>query len=71
MSFKVVFLKDSHAVGVSPWADREQAIAYAKDHFPIRQRKLGATSVYVVEILTDKVVFRLPAREPVYPEQAN
>jgi hypothetical protein len=58
--FKVVFLKDNERVERANWADKESAIAYARRELPLREKKLGATAAYVVELQTREVVFVLP-----------
>jgi hypothetical protein len=64
MSYKVVFLRGVEDVGSSPWMSRHLAVKHAKDQFPLRRRRLGATAVYVVERLTDDVVFSFPGLAP-------
>jgi hypothetical protein len=64
MSCKVVFLRGLQDVGCSPWMNKDLAVEHAKDQFPLRRRKLGATAVYVVDRLTDEVVFSFPALAP-------
>ena len=62
MAYTVVFLKGDKIVGMTPWVDRDRAIAHAKQDFPIRRRKVGATSVHVVDVMTSEVIFALPTK---------
>jgi hypothetical protein len=64
MSYKVVFLRGAQDVGSSPWMSKDLALEHAKDQFPFRRRRLGVTAVYVVDRLTDEVVFSFPALAP-------
>jgi hypothetical protein len=62
VAYKVVFLKGDEIVGMTPWVDRDRAIAHAKQDFSIRRRKVGATSVHVVDVMTSEVIFALPTK---------
>jgi hypothetical protein len=61
LAYKVVFLKGDESVGTTAWADRDRAIVFARQTLRLRQRDLGATAVYVVDIRTREVIFVLAA----------
>lgn len=60
MAYKVVFLKGNESVGMTPWVDRDRAISHARQDFPLRQKKVGATAVHVVDVMTSETIFVLP-----------
>jgi hypothetical protein len=61
MSYKVVFLRGDHPVGMLPWADKDRAIAHAKHEYPLRRKTVGATAVQVIDVMTSEIIFALPA----------
>jgi hypothetical protein len=63
VAYKVVFLKGDERVGMTTWADKDRAIASATQDLPLRQRRVGATAAFVVDVKTSQVVFVLPASD--------
>jgi hypothetical protein len=61
VAYKVVFLKGDESVATTTWAGRDRAIAHAREDLPFREKRLGATAAYVVEVGTRSVIFVLPA----------
>jgi len=61
VAYKVVFLKGNERVGSTNWADRDRAIANARQDLPLREKELGATAVFVVEVGTRQVIVVLAA----------
>jgi hypothetical protein len=68
VAYKVVFLKGNERVGSTNWADRDCAIANARQDLPLREKELGATAVFVVEVGTRQVIFVLPVEATVKSE---
>ncbi len=65
MSFKIIYRKGEVELGSAPWPDEEGAIRLARNQFPMRRKRNGATSVIVIDMdaETRKVVFSLTDEE--------
>jgi len=64
VSYRIIFLKGENEIASKPWADRDGAIAHARDHFPIHEKQNGATSVKVIDVDAEPqmVVFSYPEK---------
>jgi hypothetical protein len=65
MTFKIVYWKGEVELGSAPWPDEEGAIRLARNQFPMRRKRNGATSVIVIDMAaeTPKIVFSLTDEE--------
>ncbi len=65
MTFKIIYRKGEVELGSAPWPDEEGAIRLARNQFPMRRKRNGATSVIEIDMdaKTRKVVFSLTDEE--------
>jgi hypothetical protein len=65
MTFKIVYRKGEAELGSAPWPDEEGAIRLARNQFPMRRKRNGATSVIVLDMSADtpKIIFSLTDEE--------
>jgi hypothetical protein len=50
MTFKIIYWKGDVELGSSPWLDEEGSIRLARNQFPMRGKRNGATSVIVIDM---------------------
>ncbi len=65
MTFKIIYRKGDVELGSAPWPDEEGAIRLARNQFPMRRKRNGATSVIVIDMDTEarQIVFSLTDEE--------
>ncbi|HEY8095530.1 MAG TPA: hypothetical protein VIE65_05480 [Methylobacter sp.] len=61
MAYRIVFLKGDAEIGSTPWRDDlASAKAHATNQFPIHRKQSDATSVIVIDVNRQKIVFSYP-----------